>query len=506
MKAPDRPQGRAARRFAATGMALAALLVFPAVASATHDALASPEPLVLGYLYADQDNATATTQAGEPLTDDGSGDCDGARMGRTLWYRFEGTGRDVTIGTEETSVDTVIAVYDMSDGGAFVGCDDDSGGTGPSLLDVPTDKGSSYLLQVGSYDANPNPAIHPIGGTFDLFALSPPPNDDRADASGLSLGVNSGDNRGAVTEAGEDLTCETDGNAPMRKTVWKRFTVAAQGEAVISASGSFDTVMQVYRASGGPFACNDDGVTGDPGASRLRRTLTPGTYFVQVGGYGSSELAEDGDVTIQYEFSVDPDVDGDGSNRPADCNDRHAGIHPGASDVPNNGLDEDCRGGPAQDRDLDGHLASDDCNDGNAGIHRGAQEVSGNQIDENCDGVLAPPRLTSATYDWSVASNGLRLSVLKVRAPAGTRITVRCGGRRCFRAKSFTTRRAGTVNVLKKIPRKRRKRTNRSTLTLTLTQPNTIGKRLRLKFRKNKKTGAKQTCVGANSSRKVRCP
>jgi hypothetical protein len=37
------------------------------------------------------------------------------------------------------------------------------------------------------------------------------------------------------------------------------------------------------------------------------------------------------------------DVDGDGATKPADCDDHNAGIRPGATDVPENGLDEDCK-------------------------------------------------------------------------------------------------------------------------------------------------------------------
>jgi hypothetical protein len=112
----------------------------------------------------------------------------------------------------------------------------------------------------------------------------------------------------------------------------------------------------------------------------------------------------DGDGTPDC---IDDDDDADGTPDTADCEPMDASIHPGATDLPDDGVDQDCNGsdGTTCFVDLDGdgagttvQVAVDgdctdvgeatiggDCDDTNAAVHPGADEIIGNGLDDDCD-------------------------------------------------------------------------------------------------------------------------
>jgi Ca2+-binding RTX toxin-like protein len=63
---------------------------------------------------------------------------------------------------------------------------------------------------------------------------------------------------------------------------------------------------------------------------------------------------EENNVFGVFAGYLGPDADGDGSPDAHDCDDANAAIRPGATDVPGNGVDEDCAGGDAQPADPGG--------------------------------------------------------------------------------------------------------------------------------------------------------
>lgn len=103
-----------------------------------------------------------------------------------------------------------------------------------------------------------------------------------------------------------------------------------------------------------------------------------------------------------------------------DCDDTDPNVNPGAIEVCDNGLDDDCNGltdgdDPAclvcTDADGDGYAVEGggcgpvDCNDANASVNPGASEVCANGIDDDCDGL---------TDDEEPACSGSDVNVLVI--------------------------------------------------------------------------------------------
>lgn len=112
------------------------------------------------------------------------------------------------------------------------------------------------------------------------------------------------------------------------------------------------------------------------------------TWFSDAGG------PVDEYIQVRVTVVAEPDGDGDGVARSADCDDANASVHPGAAEVCGDGIDQDCAGGDAAcmagDGDGDGVAAGMDCDDTDGAVHPGAAEACGDGVDQDCDGADLP--------------------------------------------------------------------------------------------------------------------
>ncbi len=128
--------------------------------------------------------------------------------------------------------------------------------------------------------------------------------------------------------------------------------------------------------------CNDTDGTVHPGAT-------------ETCGDGIDQDCDGEDLPCGGCHDDDGDGYGDGCASGSDCNDADGAVHPGAAEICEDGIDQDCDGedlpcGECRDNDGDGHLPLDcgglDCDDTNPNISPEAIDFCGDGIDQDCKG------------------------------------------------------------------------------------------------------------------------
>jgi hypothetical protein len=440
--------------------------------------------------------AVVSVQGSRVVYQASTGDLDNVALGATDLgaLRFHAAGATpVTAGqgcaadqSGDVTCPAAAVEFHTLDGGDRVEVD------GTSAPSVSEDMGSGDDTVV-LYDGSPPSDVH--GGDGVDSVLSGPTSAVVFSLNDVADDGQFGDDPSSATGANVHSDVEN-----LRGSLKRDFLTGDAAANAIDGGGGAD----VIDGGGGP-----DTITGGDGSDTIRSV--DGVHdTVDCGAGNDSVNADTFDATLGCE-TVYQDADGDGATVPADCNDQDPAIHPGAVDVLDDGVDQNCDGHDATnpDRDADGFDRPADCNDADPGIHPGAAEIRGNTVDENCDGLVAPfLRITSGVryFFRALASGRTVVKLLAVRdAPVGAAIQVSCRGGGCpARGKRVVARGIKQLPLmgLFKRPLKRG-----AVIEVRITAPARIGKVVRFTMRAHRPPKPPAVaCVDPGAKTPSSCP
>lgn len=205
----------------------------------------------------------------------------------------------------------------------------------------------------------------------------------------------------------------------------------------------------------------------------LEEYLPAGTYWLQFTRGFQTRTDMQGSVEetwkIATNFNPDLDIDRDGHQRPSDCDDFAATVHPGSEEIFDNGVDENCDGVDAR-RDSDGDSVPDYQD------HCVLRSSAGVDADRN--GCPDPQKLPLvAQIRLTLRQGQLRMTAMSVLTAPGARVAISCNRRACARrAKTAGKERLQFADQFDgRIP-------EGSIVTVSATKPGLIGVRKRYRL------------------------
>ena len=163
-------------------------------------------------------------------------------------------------------------------------------------------------------------------------------------------------------------------------------------------------------------------------------------------------------------------------------------------------------GAPLVDADRDGVPPGADCDDTNSRVYPGAPEVANDDIDQDCSGADAAGRLTAIVgFAANYTSRWTKFRRLRVtEAPANATVTVSCSGKHkgCPKDKSFTTSAKGSVSLTKLFRKRLRPG---AVITVAVTAPNTLGRVKKLTIRRSHTPRSQTLCLVPGAPTPTKC-
>jgi hypothetical protein len=172
--------------------------------------------------------------------------------------------------------DSTLALYDAASGALLASNDDYPGRGLYSQIDALALPAGSYLLEVAGYnDSRGSYALDLVcRGTRTLILEGPEPNASAGSATILGCDVRGA---GAINAAGD----RDWWSLVLAQRLVLEASTASHGTTPVN-----DTTLRLLDANGGQLAFDDD--TGPGLYSRFELALDPGTYYIEVAGFGGA--------------------------------------------------------------------------------------------------------------------------------------------------------------------------------------------------------------------------